>query len=69
MQEHSLEKLKQKQVTLLRTHLGIPGSGFTRYGAAMWLFQNGFMTSDILETYRICSKLDNENPEHVRNQL
>ena len=65
MQKHSVEKLKQKQLALLQTPLGISGSGYTRYGAAMWLFQNGFLASDVLEAYRICSKLDNENPEHI----
>jgi hypothetical protein len=56
------EKMKLEQTTLLHTRLGIPGSGYTRYGAAMWLFQNEFMASDDLEAYRICCKLDNEAP-------
>ena len=50
------------QRELLATPIGIPGSGYTRYGAAMWLFQNGLLTADELETYRICCKHDNENP-------
>ena len=53
---------KLKQDAFLQTPLGVPGSGYTRYGAAMWLFQNGYMESDVLEAYRICCKLDNEDP-------
>lgn len=62
MGKRSLEKNKHEQTALLHTPLGIQGSGYTRYAAAMWLFQNGFMVPDDLEAYRICCKLDNEVP-------
>lgn len=66
MHKQSLEKMKLEQTTLLHTSLEITGSGYTRYAAAMWLFQNDFMTSDDLEAYRICCKLDNETPNILK---
>jgi hypothetical protein len=57
-----VEEIKAQQRKLLMTPLGIPGSGYTRYAAAMWFFQSGEMTAEELEAYRVCSKLDSEDP-------
>lgn len=47
---------------LIRTPLGLPGSGRTRYGAAMALFARGLLGEAALEVYRICSPLDGQDP-------
>lgn len=49
----------------LRTPLGEPGSGLVRYAAAMHLHQRGLLDPVSLERYRICSRLDREDPETV----
>ena len=36
-------------------------AGRARYGAAMALYQQGEMTAEVLEVYRICSRLDAED--------
>lgn len=55
------EELALQQM-LLETPFGEPGSGMVRYGAAMYLFVHGLIESDLLEAYRIASKLDCEDP-------
>lgn len=50
------------QKTLLMTAVGLPGSGAVRYGAAMYFYQQGDMSAELLEIYRCCSKFDNEDP-------
>ena len=50
----------QKQ--LLVTEVGIQGSGATRYAAAMYFYQNGRISAEMLEIYRSCSKFDAEDP-------
>lgn len=55
----------QEQLTLLRQPLGAPGSGMTRYGAAMHFFRRGKLDAELLEAYRICCNLDSEDPEAV----
>lgn len=48
--------------------LSTPGgdwSGRTRYAAAMFFFQRGEMSAEVLEIYRICSRLDAEDPLDV----
>lgn len=47
---------------LIRTPLGEPWSGRTRYGAAVYLYNLGEMEPEVLEIYRICSRLDDEDP-------
>jgi len=47
---------------LVRTPLGEPWSGRTRYGAAVFLYNLGEMEPEVLEVYRICSRLDGEDP-------
>lgn len=48
--------------TLVRTPLGEDWSGRTRYGAAVHLYNRGQMSPEVLEVYRICSRLDAEDP-------
>lgn len=55
----------EEQLALLRLPLGEPGSGMTRYGAAMYFFQRGKLGSETLEAYRICCNLDSEDPARV----
>ena len=50
------------QRQLLVTAVGTPGSGVTRYAAAMYFFQIGRISAEMLEIYRRCSKLDAEDP-------
>jgi len=47
---------------LVRTPLGEDWSGRTRYGAAVFLYNLGEMEPEVLEVYRICSRLDAEDP-------
>ena len=60
MDEETLENW-----TLIRTPPGTEWSGRTRYAAAMFFFQNGEMSAEVLEVYRICSRLDDEDPLDV----
>jgi hypothetical protein len=46
---------------LILTPPGVEWSGRTRYAAAMFFYRAGEMTAEVLEIYRICSRLDNEN--------
>lgn len=52
-----------ENLRLIRTPVGQPWSGRTRYAAAMFLYQAGLMGGDALEVYRILSRLDHEDPE------
>jgi hypothetical protein len=47
---------------LIQTPLGEDWSGRTRYAAAMYFFHTGDLTAEELEVYRICSRLDSEDP-------
>ena len=47
---------------LVNTPLGQGWSGRTRYAAAMFFYKRGDMNAETLEVYRICSRLDAENP-------
>lgn len=47
---------------LVNTPLGEPWSGRARYAAAMFFYQRGEMDAATLEVYRICSRLDAEDP-------
>lgn len=51
-----------RQQALLSTAVGLPGSGAIRYGAAMYFHQQGEMSTELLEIFRCCCKLDNEDP-------
>jgi hypothetical protein len=50
---------------LIHTPPCIEWSGRARYAAAMYFFQKGEMAAEVLEVYRICSRLDAENPLDV----
>ena len=49
-------------LTMLNLPLGEPGSGRLRYGAAMALYREGRLSTDVLEVYRICSARDWDDP-------
>ncbi len=50
---------------LIKTPPGIPWSGRTRYAAAMYFYHHGEMSAEVLEVYRICARLDAEDPLDV----
>ena len=50
------------QKTLLNYNVGISGSGYIRYGAAMYFYNLGILSDEMLEIYRRCCKFDNEDP-------
>jgi hypothetical protein len=52
----------QEQWALVNTPLGEPWSGRTRYAAAMYFYKRGELSPDVLEVYRLCSRLDGEDP-------
>lgn len=47
---------------LVQTPLGEPWSGRARYAAAMFLYKRGLMNAETLEVYRLCSRLDHQDP-------
>ncbi len=47
---------------LVKTPLGEQWSGRTRYAAAMFLYKLGHMNADTLEVYRLCARLDHQDP-------
>jgi len=47
---------------LVDAPLGEPWSGRARYAAAMFLYKRGEMPAEVLEVYRICSRLDRQDP-------
>jgi hypothetical protein len=51
-----------EQWELINTPLGEKWSGRTRYAAAMFFYKRGEMGAEALEVYRICARLDSENP-------
>ena len=53
------EKMQQE---LLNSKLGISGSGYARYGAGMYFYNQGILSEAMLEIYRRCCKFDNEDP-------
>ena len=52
----------KKQKILLASKVGIPGSGAIRYAAAMYFYNHGKVSPEMLEIYRRCCKLDKEDP-------
>jgi hypothetical protein len=44
---------------------GADWSGRARYAAAMYFYRRGEMAAEVLEVYRICSRLDAEDPVSV----
>lgn len=55
----------ERQLALLQSPLGAPGSGWHRYGAAMYFYQRGKLDAERLEAYRICCNLEGEDPAAV----
>jgi hypothetical protein len=53
---------RAEQWALVNTPLGVEWSGRTRYAAANFYYRRGEMNAGTLEVYRICSRLDAENP-------
>ena len=51
-----------EQWALINTPLGEQWSGRTRYAAAMFFYKRGLMDAPTLEVYRICSRLDHQDP-------
>ena len=51
-----------EQWALVNTPLGEPWSGRTRYAAAMYFHKKGDMSAEALEAYRICARLDDQDP-------
>jgi hypothetical protein len=46
---------------LILTPTGVEWSGRARYAAAMYFYRAGEMSAEVLEIYRICSRLNNED--------
>ena len=57
-----------EQRKMLNMGLGIPGSGAARYSAAMYFYQQGKISIDLLEIYRRCSKFDHDDPIRLARQ-
>ncbi len=50
---------------LIRTSPGIEWSGRTRYAAATFFYHRGEISAEVLEVYRICSRIDAEDSVDV----
>lgn len=50
---------------LIGTPPGVEWSGRTRYAAATFFYHRGEMSAEVLEVYRICSRIDAEDPLDV----
>lgn len=46
---------------LILTPAGEEWSGRARYAAAMYFYRAGEMSAEVLEIYRICSRIDHED--------
>jgi hypothetical protein len=55
----------KKNWDIINTPPGAEWSGRARYAAAMFFCQRGEMSPEVLEIYRICSRLDAEDPVSV----
>ncbi len=55
----------ERQLAYLNSPTGQLGSGYVRYGAAMYFYQSGRMSAQLLEIYRILCKLDEVDPRAV----
>jgi len=51
-----------EQWALVNTPLGEPWSGRARYAAAMFFHKRGELSAEALEVYRICARLDSQDP-------
>jgi hypothetical protein len=59
---------RAEQWALVNTPLGERWSGRTRYAAAMYFHKAGELGAEALEIYRICSRLDHEDPLAIIRQ-
>jgi hypothetical protein len=57
-----------EQWALVNTPLGEPWSGRTRYAAAMYFYRKGVLGAEALEVYRLCSRLDAQDPLSIIRQ-
>ncbi|MDP3897768.1 MAG: hypothetical protein Q8Q62_13940 [Mesorhizobium sp.] len=53
---------------LVNAPLGEKWSGRTRYAAAMFFYKRGDMTAETLEVYRLCARLDSQDPLSIIRQ-
>lgn len=53
---------RDEQWELVNTPLGETWSGRTRYAAAMYFYKRGELPAEVLEVYRLSSRLDNQDP-------
>jgi hypothetical protein len=51
-----------EQWELVNTPLSEAWSGRTRYAAAMYFYKRGELPAEVLEVYRLCSRLDSYDP-------
>lgn len=58
----------REQWALVNTPLGDAWSGRARYAAAMYFYKAGAMSAEALEVYRLCSRLDHEDPLAIIRQ-
>lgn len=58
-----------RQRAFLDTPIGEENSGRVRYAAAMHFFQRGMLSRQALEVYRVCAKLDHEDPRGSLDRL
>ena len=56
-----LDEDERRHWDLILTPAGEEWSGRTRYAAAMYFYHAGLMSAEVLEIYRICSRLDHED--------
>ena len=56
------DRERDEQWELLHTPLGENWSGRTRYAAAMYFYKCGELPAEVLEVYRLCSRLDHQDP-------
>lgn len=57
----AMDEETRHQMDLVATQPGGEWSGRARYAAAMYFYQRGEMPADVLEVYRISSRLDAED--------
>jgi hypothetical protein len=50
---------------LILTPSGEEWSGRARYAAAMYFYRKNEMSAEVLEIYRICSRIDHEDAVHA----
>tara|TARA_Y100000588_G_C13639899_1_gene663280 strand:+ start:238 stop:471 length:234 start_codon:yes stop_codon:yes gene_type:complete len=52
-------------LALIFKPIGSKNSGYDRYSAAMYFYNKGLMSEELLEIYRICCKFDKLNPLNI----